>query len=279
MAKNDEELNGLGITIKQLRTMLIGILVVCVLFSSVYTIPAGSRGVLTTFGKPDMIPKNEGIGIKVPFVQDITKMSVQTQKYEAELTAASQDLQDVNTKIAINYRIVPEEAATIYRDIGLGYADKVIYPLQQEINKATTAQYTAEELITKRNEVRNEMKDKLGEKLLPRGIIVEEISIIDFKFSPSFTQAVEQKVTAEQLKLKAVNDLERIKIEAEQKIASAQAEAESLRLQKEQVTSDLIKLRQIEMGMKAIEKWNGIMPLVTGGAMPFIDINSLTKAE
>jgi len=244
------------------------------LFGTFYIIPAGERGVLLTFGKPNMNAIDEGLHLKIPLVQKVVKMDVKTQKSEVDLTAASKDLQDVSTRVAVNYHLVPEQTPEIYQKVGLGYAEKVIAPLEQEINKEVTAKYTAEELITRREEVRQQMKDNLYVKLLERGIIVEEVSIINFAFSPSFALAIEAKVTALQKKLQAENDLERIKIEKEQKITQAEAEAMALRLQKEQITPDLLKLRQIEVQRLAIEKWNGILPQVTGNAIPFISLGN-----
>ena len=250
--------------------LIVLILFVSVLFGSFYQISAGERGVLLTFGKADSETKGEGLHFKIPFVQIVKKLDIKTQKYEADLTAASRDLQDVNTKIAINYHLVGERVPEVYTNIGIDYAEKVIHPLEQETNKAITAQYTAEELITKREEVRQKMKESLAEKLQPRGIIVEEISIVNFAFSSSFTQAIEQKVTAEQLKLKAERDLERIKIEAEQKVTQAKAEADSITIQSQALKQnpDILKLR-------AIEKWDGVLPKVTSGAIPFVPINEL----
>ena len=117
------------------------------------------------------------------------------------------------------------------------------------------------------------MRNYLKDRLAPFGIIVVELSITDFEFSPEFNHAIESKQTAEQLALKAKRDLDRIRVEAQQKIASAQAEAESLRLQRQVISPDLIKLRQIETQMKAIEKWDGKLPNVTGGAVPFIQVD------
>lgn len=247
---------------------------IIVLSGVVYIISAGERGVLLTFGKPDLQAKLEGIHFKIPIVQEIIKMDVKTQKYEADLTAASKDLQDVNTKIAINYRLVPENVPILYRDIGINYAEKIIYPLEQEVNKATTALFTAEELVTKRDEVREKMKNQLTEKLQPRGIIVEEVSIINFAFSESFTQAIESKVTAEQNALAAKNKLEQVKYEAQQRIEQAQGEAEAIKIQAQAIQSqggkDYVQLQ-------AINKWDGKMPLYSGGgALPFINIGQVT---
>lgn len=231
------------------------------IFGSIYTVQAGERGVLLTFGKASPVAIGEGLNFKFPLVQKVVKMDVKTQKYEAELTAASKDLQDVRTKMAINYRVSPELTPEIYTKIGIGYADKIIYPLEQEINKYTTAQFTAEELVTKREEVRETMKQALAERLAPRGIIVEEVSIIDFAFSESFSQAIEAKVTAEQLKLKAATDLERINLEAE-----------AIKLQRLQLSAEYLRFKELEIQKMALEKWDGHLPQVTGGAIPFIDI-------
>lgn len=252
---------------------ILGIFILIILFGSFYIIQAGQRGILLTFGNPDLSPKAEGLHFKIPLVQKIVKMDIQTQKYEAELTAASQDLQDVNTKIAINYRIVGAETPVIYRDIGLAYADKIIYPMEQEANKAVTAQFTAAELVTKREEVRERMKNLLTERLQPRGIIVEEISIINFKFSDSFTQAIEAKVTAEQNALAAKNKLEQVKYEAEQRIAQAEGEAKAIQIQAEAIRS---QGGEAYVQLQAIKQWDGKMPLIVGtGSMPFINMGNI----
>ena len=255
---------------KEINLAVLGIIVVILLiliFSSFYVVGAGQRAIVLTFGDPDMTPKSEGLHFKIPFVQSIVKMDIKTQKYEAELSAASRDLQTVTTKIAINYRISPESVPEIYKTIGTNYADKVIYPLEQEVNKATTSQFTAEELITRREEVRENMKTLLQEKLSSRNIIVEEVSIINFDFSKTFNDAIEAKVTAEQQALAAKNKLEQVKYEAEQTVAKATAEAEALRLKKQSITPELVQLSQIEVQskaldvqLKAIEKWDGKMP-------------------
>jgi len=194
-------------------------------------------------------------------------MDIKTQKYEADLTAASKDLQDVKTKIAINYHIDGDSAPVIYREIGLNYAEKVIYPLEQEINKAATAQFTAEELITKRDAVREIMKNTLMEKLRTRGIIVEEISIINFEFSKSFSESIEAKVVMEQSALTAKNKLEQVKYEAEQKIAAAQGEAKAI-----QIRGEALKNNPGVIELNWIEKWDGHQPMVVGGATPLINL-------
>jgi regulator of protease activity HflC (stomatin/prohibitin superfamily) len=158
----------------------------------------------------------------------------------------------------------------VYRGIGVDYAAKIIYPLEQESNKAATAQFVAGELITKREEVKSNMETLLREKLGPRGIVVESISIIDFKFSPSFSQAIEAKVTAEQNALAAKNKLEQVKYEAEQRIAQAEGEARAIEIQVKSINQaggdNYVKLKQIE-------KWSGNLPYVVGGNT-FVDLRA-----
>jgi regulator of protease activity HflC (stomatin/prohibitin superfamily) len=254
----------------------IALILVCIIilfiaiFGSVYTIPAGYRGVLLTFGKPNMVAQGEGLHFKLPLVQQIIKMQVQTQKYDAKLTAASSDLQDVFTQIVINYHISPESAPEIYRDIGLDYSDKIIYPLEQEANKASTAKFIATDLINKREEVRSQMEALLREKLAPRGIVVESISIVDFKFSPTFSAAIENKVTQEQNALAEKNKLQAVQFQAQQRVAQAQGEADAIAIQAQAINAqggkDYVQLQ-------AISKWDGKLPqYMMGGATPFVDI-------
>ena len=273
MARNDYGYDSASVIKHIISWGIFAIIALIFIFGSFYIVSAGERAVLITLGNPSMDAKSEGLHFKVPLIQSVKIMDVKTQKYESESSAASSDLQTVTTRIAINYHLAPETVPLLYKEIGIGYQDRVIQPAEQEVIKATTARFSAEALITQREEVRQKMKELLIEKLSPRGIIVEDVLITNFDFSESFNNAIEQKVTALQLKLKAQNDLERIKIEAEQTIAKATAEAKALELQKQQVTLELIQLRQIEVQSKAldiqkmmVEKWNGITPntLVSG---------------
>jgi regulator of protease activity HflC (stomatin/prohibitin superfamily) len=237
-------------------------------------INAGHRGVITTFGKVNQTVLEEGLHFRIPVMQQVREINVQIQKAEGDGDAASRDLQQVHTKIALNYHLIPTRVAETFQLVGdlNSVGDRIIVPAVQEAFKATTAKYTAEELISKRPEVRDQISQFMKDRLLRHGIAIDEFSIVNFRFSESFNQAIEGKTTADQLKLKAERDLERIKVEAEQKIASAKAEAESLRLQKQEITPDLLKLREIENQRLALEKWNGQLPQVTGGSVPMINI-------
>jgi regulator of protease activity HflC (stomatin/prohibitin superfamily) len=174
--------------------------------------------------------------------------------------------------VALNFHIAPTKAVYVFRDLSNEPEENIISPSVHEAMKAVAAQFTAEELIAKRQQVSSAIIDNLKARLSRHGIEIDEFSILDFNFSKSFNDAIEAKTTAEQLKLKAVNDLQRIKVEAEQKVVAAKAEADSLALQKQNVTQELLQLRSIENQRAAIEKWDGRLPDVTGGATPFISV-------
>jgi len=265
--------SGIIRTIKYIATLIAALILISWLNPFV-VINAGHRGVITTFGKVNPTVLEEGLHFRIPIMQQVTEINVQIQKGEGDGDAASRDLQQVHAKIALNYHLIPNRVAETYQAIGdLGsVGDRIIIPAVQEATKATTAKYTAEELISKRPEVRDQISQFMRDRLLRHGIQIDEFSIVNFRFSESFNQAIEAKTTAEQLKLKAERDLERIRVEAEQKIASAKAEAESLRLQKQEITPDLLKLREIENQRVALEKWDGRLPQVTGGSVPLINI-------
>jgi len=267
---------------KGLRVIKFGFLLfiafaVVLIMNPFVVIGAGERGVVLNFGAVQPVVLGEGLHFRVPIVQKVVKIDVKVHKEQVDAEAASKDLQDIRSTIAVNYHILPDKANWVFQNIGTAFKERIIDPTVQEVVKAITAKYTAIELITQRERVRAEIRALLKERLTTYNIIVDDFSIVNFKFSQQFTQAIEAKQTAEQLAFKAQRDLERIKIEAEQKIAGARAEAEALRLQKENVTPQLIRLRQIEASIKAIDKWDGHLPKINSGAIPFIDVKSFDK--
>ncbi len=243
---------------------------------SVVIVPAGNRGVVfDRFKGVRPVSLNEGLNMILPIVQDATLFEVRVQKVEFDATAASKDLQSVRTKIALNFHPIPEQVPEIYRAYGLGYTEKIVHPAVQEAVKSVTARYTAEELITRREEVKGHIHDQLVRHVGAANLKLVETYITDFEFSSEFAHAIEAKQVAEQQAFKARRDLDRIKIEAEQRIAQARAEAEGLKMQREAITPQLIELRKIDAQKLAIEKWDGRMPQVImgQGSTPFIDVN------
>jgi prohibitin 2 len=266
--------------------VLLGIVIAVSVLSPVATVPNGHRGVMLTFGKAATEPLNEGLHFRIPIAQTLYRMPVQVQRSETESEAASKDLQRVTTQVVLNYHVEPTRAVEVYQQLGAfeNIEPRIIDPTIQEAMKAVTARFTAEQLITKRPEVSADIREAVHGRLERHGLIVDEFSITNFRFSESFDHAIEAKTVAEQQKLKAERDLERIRVEAEQRIEQARAEAESqklnaqaqaeaLKLQREAITPELIELRRVEAQLRAIEKWNGQMPNVTSGAVPFISVD------
>jgi len=258
--------------------LFVGMIVV---FSGVYTISAGERGVLLTWGKPSMEAIDEGLHFKFPVAQTVKKMEVRTQKLQTTASAASRDLQDVQTAIALNFHVNPSDVPRLYQEVGTHYIDRVIAPSIQETVKAVQADFTAEELVTKRPEVKRQIQERLTERLSKYYIVIDDFNIENFQFSASFNAAIEAKQVAEQEALKAERELDRIKVEAEQEVTKAQAdkqskilraegEAESIRIQSSalQQNKDILQLRWIE-------KWSGTLPQYMGGdATPLLNLNS-----
>ncbi|MBI4600196.1 prohibitin family protein [Candidatus Uhrbacteria bacterium] len=255
--------------IKKNFSAIVVIVVIAVLFlGAVGTIGAGERGILLQFGAVQGSVLEEGLYFKIPFVQDVVTMDVKMQKDEVPASASSKDLQIVTSKIAINYHLEPAKVNSIWQEVGREYNTRIIAPSIQEAVKAITARFTAEELIIKREEVKDQIKTNLAERLIKNNIIVDEINITAFDFSQAFNEAIEAKVMAEQLKLKAERDLDRIKIEANQKIAEAQGKAKAIQIEAEALRSNpqVVELRWIE-------KWDGKTPTYWGQASPFIGID------
>ncbi len=257
---------------KGITGIIIIILVVFLVSQSFVIVNAGHRGILLQLGAVQPKVFEEGLHFKIPFVQSVVPIEVRVQKTESSQVSASRDLQTVSTTVAVNFHLDGNTVNSLYKTVGLEFQARIVDPAIGEALKAVTAQYTAEELISKRSEVSATVKEVLSQKLGIYNMILDEINITEFKFSEEFDRAIEQKQIAEQQALKSKLDLERIKIEKEQEITRAQAQAEALRLQKQEVTPELIKLREIEAQLEAIKKWDGKLPNVTGGATPFVNV-------
>ncbi len=259
--------------IKKIVTAVIIIFVLLIiLMNSFTTVKAGHSGVVTTFGKVSEGVLSEGLHFKIPFIQNIILIDNRVQKAEASCSSASKDLQTVSSTIAVNYKVLNGYSASVYKNIGMDYEEVIITPAIQECVKAVTAKFTAEELITNRQNVGDQMMDLLKEKIGNYGIDIQIFNITAFDFTDEYNAAIEAKQTAQQNALKAEQDLQRIKVEAQQTIEKAQAEAEAYRLKSEQITPEILISNYIE-------KWDGKLPtMVSGdGGNVMIDISELMK--
>jgi regulator of protease activity HflC (stomatin/prohibitin superfamily) len=248
------------------------VLVAGVCLTCFTVVKAGHTGVVLTFGAVEENVFEEGLHFKMPLVQTVVQMNNRTQKVETEGSASSKDLQIISYVVAVNYHVRSEASAELYQNVGKDYGTVIIVPAIQESIKAVTAQFTAEELITKRQTVGDQIKEALSEKINSYGIEVEIFNIVNFDFSEEFNAAVEAKQTAQQQALKAEQDLVRIEVEAKQKIAQAEAEAESIRLIQEALAKSPDYVDYVKWN-----KWDGKLPEVMGSDGVLVDVGDLDE--
>lgn len=257
--------------LKKIVYGIIGAFVLIAVLSSFTTVSAGERGVVLSWGAFNGNVLEPGLHWLVPFRDSVRKVDVTVLKQEDKVMAATKDLQDVSSTIAVNHHIDTSKVGELYVSSQGEYEVRFVIPGIQETVKAATAKYTAEELITKRAEVREVVRSLITEKLSPHHILVDDVNIINFNFSSSFSTAIEAKVTAEQTALAAKNKLEQVKFEADQRVAQAKAEAEAIRIQAQAIQN---QGGESYVNLKAIEKWDGKLPIqfVPGSALPFLNL-------
>ena len=267
------------------KGIMIGIVVLIIIgvvaAASIQIVDAGHRGILLHFNAVDVTnpPLDEGLHFVTPFADSVIQMEVRTLKFVKSTSSASQDLQTVSTEITVNYHPDPSQVHVLFKEVGLNYENRIITPTVEEVVKQVTANYNAEELITKRPLVKSDIEAEISVRLQHFNIVTEIVSITDFQFSDLFARAIEAKVEAEQKAFKAENDLKRIEVEALQhaaeaegiaqaNIAEANGEAKAISI----INSALANNPQYLEWLKT-QQWDGRLPLVVGeGGTPFISI-------
>src|SRR5947209_9038999 len=255
------------------------VVIIIFMFESVVVVEAGHRGVVLYVSTVENLVLEEGIHFIIPFAEQVVQLEVRTLKFQADATAASNDLQEVQTTIALNYHISPSQANLIYQQLGADYADRIIAPTIQESVKASVAKFNAEELITKRATAKALIAQTIGNTLSARDIVVETVFITDFKFSQAFANQVESKVVAFQKFLTEQNNLKAIQVIANQTVVQANATARS-NVANAGGESQAIKVITVQLKQSpqylqwlSINRWNGQMPYALGtGAVPFFQL-------
>lgn len=253
----DENASGALAAIGLIVVVLFAIVGLGALISSIVSIEPGFVGIVFDKQTKEInpVPLHPGWSFVKPFTVQVIELETRIQKEQVKASAASKDLQAASTDVALNYRISPESAPWIFENIGLEYKSRIIDPAIQESVKAATATYTAEELIIRRESVRNSIENSLRERLVKYHIEVDTLSITNFDFSPEFQKAIEDKQTAAQLALKAENDLVRIKVEAAQTVATAEAAAKAI-----EIRGKALRDNPSLVNLELAQRWNGIMP-------------------
>lgn len=248
---------------KIVKWSVIGFLVLFIIitiFSSMTTVGTGFVGVKTRFGKVQNDVIQEGLNLKTPYVEKIVKIDCRTKKIEVSAAGSTKDMQNATTVIAVNYNVNKDTANQLYREVGTDYENVIIMPAVQESIKSTMAQYTAEELITKRTEVSNKIQEALTGKIVHRGFSVTEFNVINIDFSDAFDQAIEAKAVKQQEVVTAQAELDKQKIQNEKEISIAEKDAKVMELQNSQITENTLRLKELEVKQSLINKWNGAMP-------------------
>jgi prohibitin 2 len=266
--------------LKILAGIVTFIVIILVMSESIVIVQAGHRGVVLYVGAVENRVLGEGIHFIIPFAEQVIQLEVRTLKFQADASAASNDLQEVATVIALNYHIDPNKANILYQQLGTDYETRIIAPTIQESVKASVAKFNAEQLITQRAIAKGVIARAISDTLSARDITVETVFITDFKFSPSFASQVESKVVAFQKYLTEQNNLKAIQVIANQTVVQAQAQARAnvARATGESQAIEIItgQLRQSPQYLEwqAINRWNGKMPYALGGsgAVPFFQL-------
>ncbi len=242
------------------------IFLIIVIANSITTVPTGFVGVKTRFGKVQETVIQEGLNMKVPFIEKIVKIDCKTKKLETTSEGSTKDLQTATISIAVNYNVNKDTANKLYREIGVDYENVIINPAILESIKSTAAQYTAEELITKRAEVSNKIQETLIAKITEKGFTINGFNITNINFSDAYNQAIEAKAVKQQEVETAKAELEKQKIQNEKEISIAQKDAEVMRLQNKEITENTLRLKELEIKQSLINKWNGAYPTTMLGS-------------
>jgi len=267
----------------KLRTIGIFILlliVIVVLWGTFVIIPAGHRGVCLWWGSVEKRIMGEGLNFIVPIAERVIKVDVRVQPHPfKEIDAASKEYQMVKMTGMMNFHVDPTYVNDLYQKVGLDFADKVIDPAFNDFVKEVVPTYPIGEILPKREEIRKRAMAKLGENLARYHIIVDDIYFANIRFSPGYEGAIEAKQVAQQQVETQKQVLAQREIEAQQKVATAKGEAESIQVvaQGQAKANDALSrsITPILVQYKSVEKWNGILPQVSGGAVPFVDLSKM----
>lgn len=248
----------------------IGLLILFFIFKPFTIIGAGERGVMMILGKVQDKVLDEGIHPTVPLVTNVRRLSVRVQKTDVEAAAASKDLQDVNTSVAVNWHIEPTKVNQVFQQVGdmNAIVASIINPAVSEVVKASIAQRPVKDILQERVALKNEIDTALTQRLQPYGVVVDDVSLVNFAFSAEFNAAIEAKQVAEQQAQQAAFKAQQAEQEAKAEINRAKGQAEAQRLLRETLTAEILQQR-------AIDKWDGHFPTVMTGAgtLPLINVD------
>ncbi len=273
----DDEFSFPKISGRKIAIGVLAFIAFIVLWGTFVIVPAGHRGVVLWWGSVESRVMAEGMNFKVPIAEKVIKVDVRIQPHPfKEIEAASKEYQTVKCTGMMNFHIDPAYVNDLYQKVGLDFANKVIDPAFNDFMKEVVPMYPITEILPKREEIRKVAQKKLGDNLARYHIIVDDIYLANVRFSPEYEGAIEAKQVAQQQVETQKQVLAQREIEAQQKVATARGESQSiLAVAEGQAKANDVLARSITsilVQYKSIEKWNGILPQVSGQAVPFINL-------
>ena len=278
--KSLESLEFRGLPPRTIGMVVVLLILFSLLWGTFVIVPAGSRGVVLWWGSVEHRIMNEGLNFKVPLAETVMKVDVRVQPHPfREIDASSKEYQIVKMTGMMNFHIDPAFVNDLYQKVGLDFAEKVIDPAFNDFVKEVVPIYPIGEILPKREEIRQTAMKKLGNNLARYHIVVDDIYFGNIRFSPEYEKAIEAKQVAQQQVETQKQVLAQREIEAHQKVATAKGDAEAiLVVAQEQAKANEVlahSLTPILVSYKSIERWNGVLPQVAGGAIPFIELGKM----
>lgn len=287
-----QQLSGAGMG--RVRTAAVAILLalgILVVLLSYYTVPEGYRGVIIRTGAVVGVAQ-PGLGFKIPFLDNVVDMSVQTQRVDfPQVASYSRDIQLSISEVSVNYRLLPDSVMRVYSEVGVDFADRLLTPRLPKRFKEVFGRFAAAEIVNNRTKVSEEIEALLREDMAEFGVAVEDVQITNIDFSDTYEQAVEATAKAEADVKRARQELEQVKVDAQRQVAEAEARAQAVKLAadaeayqiraKGEAEAEAISARGKALvanprlvELIAAEKWDGRLPStqVPGSALPFISV-------
>ena len=247
---------------------LLALVVVITVFSSFYTIKSTERGVLSTFGKISPGVIDDGLHVKIPFIQTIKKVNVQQKKFDGKENSYTRDVQTSEVQYTINYELVRENVNNLIKNVGDDYHNRIVVPFIRSAMKESFGNFAATEIVENRDAVRREIESTLRRTLDSNYFLNIQFQLVDIDFDDDFENAIKEKQVAEQQALKAKNVTIQIEEQAKQTKIRAEADAEAIRIKAKALESNP-KLVEYE----AVQKWDGKMPqYMMGNSLPLINL-------
>ena len=247
---------------------VVALIAVMVIFSSFYTIKSTERGVLSTFGKISPSVIEDGLHVKIPFIQTIKKVNIQQKKFDGTENSYTRDVQTSEVKYTINYDLVRSNVNNLIRNVGEDYHNRIVVPFIRSAMKESFGNFAATEIVENRDAVRREIESTLRRTLDSNYFLNIQFQLVDIDFDDEFENAIKEKQVAEQNALKAKNVTIQVEEQAKQTKIKAEADAEAIRIKAKALESNP-KLVEYE----AVQKWDGKMPeYMMGNSLPLINL-------